>query len=350
MIVMPKKKIPKLIKVTIYLIVIYMICWGIAIALLFSGTFPPNVYERSRVDLISFSSDGSKLISCDNENIIQIWDISSGEELYRLNWRKTTYITSGPTDIEWLQDKEQFAVMDGKNIRIYNTSNHTELWNDSGFNSIDASQSGDIFANINGIWSATNYSQIKKFNLSSPKSIIDLSPNGKELIYLPYGNELEIINTSDGKTIHNLQEIDKNIADIVNFYDFGWSIDETKIGLLVDFRNEEGIVYYEWETDNYSLIMNKTFLLSRGYADLSPDFSKYVYANPRTSNVSIIHILYSEPNITLEFSKWISTVKWSPDGSLIAAGNNDGIIKVWDATSGELIQTMMTPKDHRIPT
>ena len=69
---MPKKKIPKLIKVAIYLIVIYMICWGILMALIFSGNFPPNVYERSQVDSLSFSPDGSKLMSIDRENTTEV--------------------------------------------------------------------------------------------------------------------------------------------------------------------------------------------------------------------------------------------------------------------------------------
>jgi len=244
--------------------------------------------------------------------------------------------------------------MDGLNIRIYNVSNHNELWNDSGpFSYIGASPSGKNYATTFGIWNATNYMEINELNISSPSYLIDLSPSGEELVYLPSTLDApEIINTSDGKTAHYLEGIGRNITDIGSFYDFGWSNDENKIGLFVDFRKgDEGIFYYEWDNGNHSLILDKNFSLTRGHAELSPDFSRFIYANPRERNVTIYDILSGESIFTLETSEeWISTVEWSPDGSKVAAGIGKGIIKVWDATTGELIQTMMTPKDYRVPT
>lgn len=313
-----------------------------------------NIYERSQVHLLAFSPDGSKLISCDYEDTIQIWDINSGGELYRFCWTKTARLTTCPMNIKWLSDGERFAVMDGLNVRIYNLSNYKELWNDSGsFSYMDVSHSGKSYATNFGIWDATNYMKINKLNISSPSHLIDLSSSGEKLMYLPSNSKApEIINSSDGKTAHSLEGIGSNITDIGSFYDFGWSLDGDTIGLLVDFKKgNEGIFYYEWDNDNHSLILNKNFSLSRGYADISPDFSRFIYANPREGNVTIYDILSGATIFTLENSEeLISAVEWSPDGSKVAAGIGKGIIKVWDANTGELIQTMMTPKDHRIPT
>jgi len=47
--------------------------------------------------------------------------------------------------------------------------------------------------------------------------------------------------------------------------------------------------------------------------------------------------------------KGVSAIDWSSESSIIAAGSYDGVIKVWNATSGELIQTMKTP-EHYAPT
>ncbi len=350
---MPKKKIPKLIKVAIYLIVIFMICWGILMALIFSGNFPPsNVYERSEVHLLSFSPDSSKLISCDYEDTIQIWDISSGKELYQFSWTKTAHRTTRPTDIKWLQDGERFAVMDGLNIRIYDVSTHDELWNDSGSSYLDVSENGRYFASTAGIWDAATYIKISKLNISCTSHLVDLSSSGDKLAYLPFKNAPEIINTSNRKTIHTLEGMGRNLTDMRFYYELGWSADENILVLLADYKKgDEGVFLYIWETINYSLLSNKIFSLQGGYADLSPDCTKFVYGNLGKGNASVFNAISGESSLALKVSdNGVSSVVWSPDGSLIAAGSNDGIIKVWNATGGELIQTMMTPKDHRVPT
>jgi len=349
---MPKKKIPKLIKVAIYLIVLLMICWGILMSLIFSGNFSPNAYERSEVHLLSFSPDSSKLISCDYEDTIQIWDIGIGKELYQFSWTKTASITTRPTDIKWLQDGERFAVMDGLNIRIYDVSTHDKLWNDSVSSYLDVSENGRYFASTAGIWDAVTYIKKSKLNISCTSHFVDLSSSGDELTYLPLKNAPEIINTSDGKTIHTLEEIGRNLTDMRFYYKLGWSADENKIALLADYKKgDEGIFLYIWETINYSLLFNKTFPLRGGYADLSPDCTKFIYGNLGEGNVTVFDAISGESSFALKVSdNGVSSVDWSPDGNLIAAGSNDGIIKIWDATTGELIQTMMTPKDHRVPT
>ena len=309
-------------------------------------------YDRSEVHLLAFSPDGSKLISCDNENMVQIWDVNAGEELYRFNWDETSSLTTIPMNIEWLQDSERFAIMDGLHIRIYSSLNSSELWNCTGsFSYIDVSENGQVFASIFGIWNTSNYEKRHEFDFSSKSYLVDLSLSGTQLLYLPTtGKAPEIIYTSNGTTAQHLEEIPYNTTDLGSIYGLRWSDDEHQIGMLVDFRKIYGkIGYYEWETNNYSLLINKTFNLSRGFADISPKLTQFIYANPRDKNITIYDISEEESLMKFEFEEEsISTVAWSPDGSMVAAGSSDGVIKVWNADTGELLQMFLTAKDRRL--
>lgn len=365
---MPKKKIPKLIKVAIYLIVIYMICWGILMALIFSGNFPPNVYERSEVDSLSFSPDGLKLMSITHEDTAQIWDINSGDEL-------SSHDVGNHGVALWFPDGKTIGI---NHYSIHPTNNGLAIYNITNFNKIgminrDFAQIytlndfGIISTNFIkyykdlktaqyniSLWNSTTLTEVKQINISIMNPLLGLSPVGGKIACLPWkGDVLRIIDISNESYNLSLENMDYSVKKIMPYdlLSFRWSQDGERIGLLTFFNSNRNHVYhYLWDSTNGSRLLNKTFTIQGSIADISPDLSKFIYADPRETNVSIIDILLGEPTITLEFSEWISTVKWSPDGNRIAAGSNDGIIKVWDATTGELIQTMMTPKDHRVPT
>ena len=42
---------------------------------------------------------------------------------------------------------------------------------------------------------------------------------------------------------------------------------------------------------------------------------------------------------------WVTAIAWSPNGRFIASGGEDGIIKVWDSTTCELLNTLIGHRD-----
>lgn len=51
-----------------------------------------------------------------------------------------------------------------------------------------------------------------------------------------------------------------------------------------------------------------------------------------------------KPELTLQFghSGYVNSVDFSPDGKLLASGGADGLVKLWDAKTGEAIRTLTT--------
>ena len=322
------------------------------ICILFCGCI--DVYERSPVNLIAISPDGSGLISIDHETVIQIWNITLCNELHQFDWTKTAYITTGPIGVKWFPDNNRFSVMDSIHIRIFQISDFSEEWNSSGgFSYIDTSKEGGIFATSFGAWDLFNYSIITNYNISAFSSKISLSPNGRKLAYLPKSsNSLQIIDTLNNSIIQNFESTGQNITKISSCNALLWSEDENRIAMVANYKNEmEKTYFYLWNSSEGSLIHKNNYSIRTGSADLSPDGTRFISGNLRDWNLTVINAFSGDALFELFVSKrGVSSVDWSPDGSLIAAGSNDGIIKVWNATTGELIQTMMTPKDHRVPT
>ena len=41
----------------------------------------------------------------------------------------------------------------------------------------------------------------------------------------------------------------------------------------------------------------------------------------------------------------VYSISWSPDGNLLASGSSDGTIRIWDATTNELVRAVETQQD-----
>lgn len=365
---MPKKKIPKLIKVAIYLIVMYLVCWGMLMVLMFSGNFPSlNVYERSQVDSLSFSPDGSKLMSIDRENVIQIWDINSGDEI-------SSHDVGNHGVALWFPDGKNIGVNHysihptNKGLAIYNTTNFNKIGMINGdFAQIYASNDFGIIStnfvkyyydlkkaqyNIS-LWNSSTYYKVKQLNIPIMDPLLAISPVGGKIAYLPWGsNVLQIIDISNENITKTLNLVNQSVMDITKCYYIKWLEENSRIAMVANFKNA-GIYFYYWNVSGGSVILKTNYSFYMIYPSFSPDGMEFIMSSGIESptNVSVVDTITGEVKYSLFLSeKGVSSTEWSPDGSLIAAGSGDGIIKIWNAQTGEVVQTIMTPKDHRVPT
>jgi WD40 repeat protein len=70
--------------------------------------------------------------------------------------------------------------------------------------------------------------------------------------------------------------------------------------------------------------------------------------------VALISFVFSttfaqKPELVVQtgHSDFIESIVFSPDGEQIASGSSDGIIKLWDATSGRELRTLLWHSQER---
>ncbi len=324
------------------IIIIFLLLIGI-----FCGCV--DVYERSPVEYISISPNGAYLASVDLEGMLQIWNISNGEVTYS---KKNFYMRPS-----WLPDGEHFILLSEDKTEVYKSSSGDLIMNLSG-SLFPKSWSLDkkIILTTNGseiiLWN-DSFFKIKTINITEQIKSISLSLDGTKICYFPRdnGHLPKILNISDGNISIVLKSNGRKLSSILNCYNLYWCKDGYQISTLVDYLNDRGnITFYSWNTTSSLIINNITYPYVVSDACLSPDCTKFIYADTIKKDITMVDITSKKIIDSFNISKKsVRSVDWSLDGSLIAAGSNDGIIKVWDAETGELIQTLLTPKDHRVP-
>ena len=321
----------------------------IIIAISTSGCL--ELYESFQVGFVSFSPDGSKIISNDNAGVIQLWDVLTGKEIFR-------YEAHYGIPIFWSPDGKQFTFKCWQILRIFNSSSGKEVANISDdLYPVGWSFNGKIFvtqheSNIT-LWNASSFSEIKTFQLPIKPELIALSPSGEEIAYCPSNESLvAIVNISSQEIKIKLGIPMVNLTNLEACYKLCWSADGKKIALLASLNKTA--YAYVWNILNSSLLCSRTINGTYGkyvriYADFSPDCEKLVHGYYKKSDIEIINLSSGKRTLALEgCPNGTASIDWSPDGSRIAAGESyyGGMIKVWNATSGELVQTMKTPEHH----
>lgn len=101
-----------------------------------------------------------------------------------------------------------------------------------------------------------------------------------------------------------------------------------------------------WEVDGWTVsrrIRDVKFESFCGAMDFSPN-SKALIVGDDNHHIKIINLAsgITDVNIPEAHAEGISSVAWSPDGSLIASGSaySGGPIRLWDAASGELLREL----------
>jgi WD40 repeat protein len=330
--------------------------------IIFSGCI--DIYERSPIEFLSFSPDGTQLLSYDREDTIQKWNVSSGEELFRLDGGRTSYARTSPRFIKWLISGDHYIIGDAFMMRLFDSYSNSVIWNVSGTFS-HASIASNGYSLLTSYLYYRNHQRVhnitvldlvehKKIGVlnTTTKHGAYLCSTGTCFVHIPHtGDSLQILNLSDESNLQNLSLQSQSVINISICHYLNWIENDTMIVLVADFFNQGKWLYY-WNVTDGSLIGKINYDSWMWPWFFSSDASLFVtpYGLSDPNYISAVDAFSGEVLHRLFVSeKGVSSTTCSPDGRFIAAGSNDGIIKIWNSSTGELIQTLMTPKNYRVP-
>ena len=207
---------------------------------------------------------------------------------------ETLFITGG---LAWSPDDRALAVGTSDGIRLHDSADlsiMTSLGDQTFITALDwSSQENKIvsgnFDGIIEIWNVNTGQLVQNFQGHSRRiTSVKWSPNSEYIASGSWDNTVKIWDAQTGDLLHTFQ-----------------------IGISL--------------TRPYSVSWNPTSnrIAVQGQGEIS------IWDG--VSGERLLHWVYNRE---------IPSLKWSPDGEVIATGNSEGEVKLWNATNGELIATL----------
>lgn len=322
--------------------------------------------HNGRVNSASFSPDGKRVVSTPTEDgILRVWDAESGQKLKNLT---SSYIIDEYTSAAFSPDGKRIVVASRNNIvQVLDTETGEELnalmsHNDSvnsaffspdGKTIVSASDDGTIC-----IWDAESGRKIKTITeygdgiSESGFSYAAFDSDGKHIVSASWDSNVRIWDVKSGKELN----IFKGHAAPVRSASF--SPDEKRV---VSASDDGTIRIWDVETgqtlkilegqslSSYSFTDDDKPFISSGsgpvcFASFSPDGKRIVSASQKT--VSIWDVETGEELVRLEgHSSLINTVSFSPDGKSIVSASNDKTVRIWNS---ETCTEVKITKEHHV--
>jgi serine/threonine protein kinase/Tol biopolymer transport system component len=248
------------------------------------------------IEGLSWSPDGSMLASGNQNGIVQIWAIESGEETLRFQAS-----TGSIVNLSWSPDISRLATAGGdERIKIWDTENG-ELLLEICCHTFRKFIAGDVaWSNDAGlIASVANDSTIRIWDSTSGamqravcctdsewSRAVSWSPDGTRLAAASYSalgaGSVTIWNTDTWAQDRMLE------GNTMSIMDFDWSPD----GSMIVASGNDGSIYF-WNVDGGELLRKLDIMR----------------VNPDTN--------------------WVYNVDWSPNGAYVAIGSDDGTLRIW---------------------
>ena len=303
--------------------------------------------QRDHVHSVRFSEDATKLISVSQDGSLHVWDVETG--LYQASFSAGAY-SDMVYHLAFSEDGKYLASNDGyeERIRVWDVENATqhtiltpgqggvlnplsELTVSSGIKKI----AGRELQGTIHIWDAETVELLS--SIPTDRMIrywrLLLSPDGKFLAGrdIVGRNKIELWQTDPGAPLFTLEDH----TGLVTAYAFS---PDSKI--FATGGEDSTIILSDVETGNrLANLMGYTKKSIRAFA-FSAD-SKTL-ASASGNKILLWDVNTRKQLNNFDAVKDIAALAFSPDGTMLASGGEDGLIQVWNLVPTPQIQTTFT--------
>ena len=301
------------------------------------------VGHTARVRGIDFSPDGKLIATGSRDGTVIIWDAGSGKELKKFTFEEKG-APAGINDLQFTPDGKTLIAATDYGVKMWEVSsgkifsNLTEITSAS---SVAVSPDGNLFA------SGGQYSTIYIYDAGTGKLFskiagheaainqISFSPDGKLIASASSDRTVRFFDAQSGAETQNLKA-HLNVA---------WSVAFSPDGKFIatsgtDFKT------FLWDTAEVMKTSSFDFGVgyTGGWSPISADRTKVAvtyYNGSKNVHEQIIWDVSAKKkivNFSNETNETIESGALSPDGAILATGNLNGEIALWNSTSGAEIK------------
>ena len=320
-----------------------------------------------------FSTDNKYILSGSADSTARLWNAANGKLLFSFNigqpvktvsftpnqqsiiviWEQGTIMIGSTKTGKVISDyKDGFAVSpDVKKILLYDRTGEISLWDSTkrsvvfkipiGNDQLASAKFGNdskflIITTRTGkasIWDIETGKMATKLGANIYQTTpYTITPDGQNVIIASWWGKIDVFNNSDGKLVRSFRGYSQSIEDA------SYSPDQK---LFVTASNTAKV----WDAEKGTLIRE----LKPKYEGLhtvvfSPDGSKILAGG--FGGLQVWNALTGEPLffVTTSVNQFdfisVYSACFSPDGKLIAGGQQDSTVRIWDAATGKLLTTM----------
>lgn len=297
--------------------------------------------HKGYISTVQFSPDGKRVVTASGDTTVKIWDAATGKLLLDLkeHFAQVNNVQFSPDGTKVVTASEDKVAMiwdaaTGKLLKEligHKSPVHAAMFSPDGTKIITAS-----YDRTAKVWDPV--AGMLLFDLKGHTNDVnaaEFSPDGK-MIVTASGDEIsKVWDAATGRLLVDLKGHTGNIVAAQ------FSPDSKKIITAAwDFTAKE------WDAVTGKLLDNLVHDNIVNYVQYSPDGKKIVTASSDRSAVIWATGSKKPPVDLLGHSSYIGSIQISSDGNEVITSSEDGVVRTWDAISGNLINALRVPKAY----